>query len=43
MIATDRKVSIIVNDKNDEIPRFPVDRFTGTILEELTPDEHLQK
>lgn len=43
MIATDKKLHVLVKDKNDGIPRFPVDRFTGTVLEEITPEEYLER
>ena len=31
---------VLVNDRNDEVPRFTVDRFVGTIDEEQTPAEY---
>uniref|UniRef100_A0A1I7SAF6 Cadherin domain-containing protein n=1 Tax=Bursaphelenchus xylophilus TaxID=6326 RepID=A0A1I7SAF6_BURXY len=38
MIATDRRLKVIVKDKNDGVPRFSVDKFTGTVEEEKDPD-----
>ena len=42
-VSTSRQFTIIVKDKNDNVPRFTVDRFTGTIDEELLPVEYMEK
>uniref|UniRef100_A0A914XSI8 Cadherin domain-containing protein n=1 Tax=Plectus sambesii TaxID=2011161 RepID=A0A914XSI8_9BILA len=42
-VTTDKQLRIFLLDKNDEVPRFTVDRFTGTIDEELTPQIFAQK
>ncbi|VDK82941.1 unnamed protein product [Litomosoides sigmodontis] len=43
LITSDKQFYIVVRDKNDVVPRFTVDLFTGTIEEELTPKEFLTK
>lgn len=42
-VTSDKQFHIVVRDKNDVVPRFTVDRFTGTIEEEQTPSEFMQK
>uniref|UniRef100_A0A1I8AAX7 Cadherin n=1 Tax=Steinernema glaseri TaxID=37863 RepID=A0A1I8AAX7_9BILA len=42
-VTSDKQFNVIVRDMNDAVPRFTVDRFTGTIDEELTPAEFLAK
>ncbi|KAK0427455.1 hypothetical protein QR680_010234 [Steinernema hermaphroditum] len=42
-VTSDKQFNVIVRDINDAVPRFTVDRFTGTIDEELTPAEFLVK
>uniref|UniRef100_A0A915AWG2 Cadherin domain-containing protein n=1 Tax=Parascaris univalens TaxID=6257 RepID=A0A915AWG2_PARUN len=42
-VTSDKQFHILVRDKNDVVPRFTVDRFTGTIEEEQTPSEFMQK
>jgi hypothetical protein len=37
--TSERHFHIEVEDRNDEVPRFTVDRFIGTIDEELSPAE----
>ena len=37
--TAERHFHIEVEDRNDEVPRFTVDRFMGTVEEELTPAE----
>lgn len=43
MVTSDKHFHIIIRDKNDAVPRFTVDRFTGTIEEEQTPSEFMSK
>uniref|UniRef100_A0A915Q7Z5 Cadherin domain-containing protein n=1 Tax=Setaria digitata TaxID=48799 RepID=A0A915Q7Z5_9BILA len=43
LITSDRQFHVVVRDKNDVVPRFTVDLFTGTIEEEQTPTEFLTK
>jgi hypothetical protein len=42
-ITSDKKFHIHVIDQNDEVPKFAVDFFTGTMEEELSPDDFLRK
>uniref|UniRef100_A0A914S5D8 Uncharacterized protein n=1 Tax=Parascaris equorum TaxID=6256 RepID=A0A914S5D8_PAREQ len=35
--------TLTITAMNDVVPRFTVDRFTGTIEEEQTPSEFMQK
>ncbi|KAI1722266.1 cadherin domain-containing protein [Ditylenchus destructor] len=41
--TSEKHFHILVRDKNDEVPRFTVDQFTGTIEEELSPAEYMDK
>uniref|UniRef100_A0A1I8EET0 Cadherin domain-containing protein n=1 Tax=Wuchereria bancrofti TaxID=6293 RepID=A0A1I8EET0_WUCBA len=43
LITSDKQLHVMVRDKNDAVPRFTVDLFTGTIEEEQTPTEFLTK
>ncbi|CAG9529632.1 unnamed protein product [Cercopithifilaria johnstoni] len=43
LITSDKQFHVILRDKNDVVPRFTVDLFTGTIEEEQTPTEFLTK
>lgn len=43
LITSDKQFHVIVRDKNDVVPRFTVDLFTGTIEEEQTPTEFLAR
>ncbi|VBB34596.1 unnamed protein product [Acanthocheilonema viteae] len=43
LITSDKQFHVVVHDKNDVVPRFTVDLFTGTIEEEQTPTEFLTK
>ncbi|KAE9548545.1 hypothetical protein FO519_008238, partial [Halicephalobus sp. NKZ332] len=42
-VSTNKQFTVIMKDKNDNVPRFTVDRFTGTIDEELLPVEYMEK
>ncbi|VDK30205.1 unnamed protein product [Anisakis simplex] len=42
-VTSDKQFHIILRDKNDVVPRFTVDRFTGTIEEEQTPIEFMER
>uniref|UniRef100_A0A7E4VRE3 Secreted protein n=2 Tax=Panagrellus redivivus TaxID=6233 RepID=A0A7E4VRE3_PANRE len=42
-VSTNKQFTVIVKDKNDNVPRFTVDRFTGTIDEELLPAEYMDR
>ncbi|VDK79416.1 unnamed protein product, partial [Onchocerca ochengi] len=43
LITSDKQFHVVVRDKNDVVPRFTVDLYTGTIEEEQTPTEFLIK
>lgn len=38
-VSSSRILIVEVEDENDSIPNFPVDLFTGTLNENLTPDQ----
>ncbi|CAJ0575569.1 unnamed protein product, partial [Mesorhabditis spiculigera] len=42
-VSTSRSLAVLVEDANDGVPQFTVDLFTGTVDEELTPAEYLDK
>jgi hypothetical protein len=42
-VTSERNFQLIVSDRNDEVPRFTVDRFIGTIDEEMTPAEYADR
>lgn len=42
-VSTSRTFTILVEDVNDVVPNFTVDLFTGTVDEELTPNEYMEK
>ncbi|CAJ0930369.1 unnamed protein product, partial [Mesorhabditis belari] len=42
-VSTSRSFTVLVDDANDGVPQFTVDLFTGTVDEELTPAEYLEK
>jgi len=42
-VASTKTFVVEVRDVNDVVPQFTVDLFTGTIDEEMTPNEHLEK
>lgn len=41
--SSERHFFIEIEDRNDEVPRFTVDRFIGTVDEELSPAEFLER
>ncbi|KAH7700358.1 CBR-HMR-1 protein, partial [Aphelenchoides avenae] len=43
LVPSDKQFTIRVRDENNAVPRFTVDKFTGTIDEELTPAEYMAK
>lgn len=43
LATSEKHFYINVKDKNDEVPKFTVDQFTGTIEEELSPTEYMDK
>lgn len=43
LASSERRFHIIVRDRNDEVPRFTVDQFVGTVDEELTPADYMEK
>ncbi|KAK5977060.1 Cadherin domain protein [Trichostrongylus colubriformis] len=43
LVSSSRSFTVLVKDVNDVVPQFTVDLFTGTVDEELTPEEYLQK
>ncbi|MCP9264161.1 Cadherin domain protein [Dirofilaria immitis] len=43
LITSDKQFRVVVQDKNDVVPRFTVDLYTGSIEEEQTPTEFLIK
>ncbi|VDN05957.1 unnamed protein product [Thelazia callipaeda] len=43
LVTSDKQFHVVIQDKNDVVPRFTVDLFTGTIEEEQTPTEFLTK
>ncbi|KAK6051645.1 cadherin domain protein [Cooperia oncophora] len=42
-VSSSRSFTVLVKDVNDVVPQFTVDLFTGTIDEELTPAEYLER
>ncbi|KAJ1353466.1 Cadherin- hmr-1 [Parelaphostrongylus tenuis] len=42
-VSSSRSFIVLVHDVNDVVPQFTVDLFTGTVDEELTPAEYLEK
>ncbi|KHJ92056.1 cadherin domain protein, partial [Oesophagostomum dentatum] len=42
-VSSSRSFVVLVQDVNDVVPQFTVDLFTGTVDEELTPAEYLEK
>ncbi|EPB72826.1 cadherin domain protein [Ancylostoma ceylanicum] len=42
-VSSSRSFVVLVEDVNDVVPQFTVDLFTGTVDEELTPAEYLEK
>ncbi|RCN39759.1 cadherin domain protein [Ancylostoma caninum] len=42
-VSSSRSFIVLVEDVNDVVPQFTVDLFTGTVDEELTPAEYLEK
>lgn len=42
-VSSSRSFTILVEDVNDVVPQFTVDLFTGTVDEELTPAEYLER
>ncbi len=36
-VTTDKYVTVHLSDKNDEVPKFKLDKFTGQVDEELDP------
>ncbi|CAI2294435.1 unnamed protein product [Caenorhabditis sp. 36 PRJEB53466] len=42
-VASTKTFVVEVKDVNDVVPQFTVDLFTGTIDEEMTPNEYLEK
>lgn len=43
LATSEKHFYINVKDKNDEVPRFTVDQFVGTIDEELSPINYIAK
>lgn len=41
--TSEKHFYINIRDKNDEVPRFTVDQFVGTIEEELLPNDYITK
>uniref|UniRef100_A0A0K0E875 Cadherin n=2 Tax=Strongyloides stercoralis TaxID=6248 RepID=A0A0K0E875_STRER len=41
--SSDKTFYIYIKDLNDVVPKFTVDKFMGTIEEELEPEEYLKK
>ncbi|XGW19739.1 hypothetical protein V3C99_003519, partial [Haemonchus contortus] len=42
-VSSSRVITVLVKDVNDVVPQFTVDLFTGTVDEELTPAEYMEK
>uniref|UniRef100_A0A158QXR6 DE-cadherin (inferred by orthology to a D. melanogaster protein) n=1 Tax=Nippostrongylus brasiliensis TaxID=27835 RepID=A0A158QXR6_NIPBR len=42
-VSSSRSFTVLVEDVNDVVPQFTVDLFTGTVDEELTPAEYMEK
>ncbi|KJH45915.1 cadherin domain protein, partial [Dictyocaulus viviparus] len=42
-VSSSKSFTVTVQDVNDVVPQFTVDLFTGTVDEELTPAEYLEK
>lgn len=43
LATSEKHFYINIRDKNDEVPRFTVDQFIGTIDEELSPIDYMAK
>lgn len=42
-LTSDKKFFVLVKDCNDAIPVFKLDKFIGSIDENISPDEFLEK
>uniref|UniRef100_A0A0N4VH37 Cadherin egf lag seven-pass g-type receptor n=1 Tax=Enterobius vermicularis TaxID=51028 RepID=A0A0N4VH37_ENTVE len=42
-VTSDKQFQVFLRDKNDNVPRFTVDLFTGTVEEEQTVEEYMKK
>lgn len=42
-LTTDKKFFVLVKDCNDVTPKFSLDKFVGSIDENLSPDEFLER
>lgn len=43
LATSEKHFYITVKDENDVVPKFTVDQFTGTIDEELSPTEYMDR